>query len=55
MQIDDLYEDLSDGIRLIALLQIICREKVCKVRRRSCGWEGPSFPLLMVFLLVVAR
>ncbi|KAJ0408951.1 hypothetical protein P43SY_002830 [Pythium insidiosum] len=30
MQIDDLYEDLSDGIRLIALLQIICREKVCK-------------------------
>lgn len=30
MQIDELYEDLGDGIRLIALLQIICREKVCK-------------------------
>ncbi|TMW58569.1 hypothetical protein Poli38472_010128 [Pythium oligandrum] len=30
MQIEDLYEDLDDGIRLIALLQIICREKVCK-------------------------
>lgn len=32
MQIDDLYEDLKDGIRLISLLQIICREKVCRVR-----------------------
>ncbi|TYZ58319.1 hypothetical protein PybrP1_000017 [[Pythium] brassicae (nom. inval.)] len=30
MQIDDLYEDLKDGIRLISLLQIICREKVCR-------------------------
>lgn len=32
MQIDDLYEDLQDGIRLISLLQIICRERVCRVR-----------------------
>lgn len=30
MTIDDLYEDLKDGIRLISLLQIICREKVCR-------------------------
>lgn len=32
LQIDDLYADLSDGLRLIALLQIICREKVVRVR-----------------------
>lgn len=30
MTIGDLYEDLKDGIRLISLLQIICREKVCR-------------------------
>jgi Ca2+-binding EF-hand superfamily protein len=30
MTIDDQYEDLKDGIRLISLLQIICREKVCR-------------------------
>ncbi|CAH0522442.1 unnamed protein product [Peronospora belbahrii] len=30
MTIEDLYEDLKDGIRLIALLQIVCREKVCR-------------------------
>ncbi|RLN69077.1 hypothetical protein BBJ29_000712 [Phytophthora kernoviae] len=30
MTIDDLYEDLKDGIRLISLLQIVCREKVCR-------------------------
>ncbi|CEG46767.1 alpha actinin [Plasmopara halstedii] len=30
MTIEDLYEDLKDGIRLISLLQIICREKVCR-------------------------
>ncbi|CAI5731339.1 unnamed protein product [Peronospora destructor] len=30
MTIEDLYEDLKDGIRLISLLQIICHEKVCR-------------------------
>ncbi|RMX66378.1 hypothetical protein DD238_003394 [Peronospora effusa] len=30
MTIEDLYEDLKDGIRLISLLQIVCREKVCR-------------------------
>lgn len=37
MTIDDLYEDLKDGIRLISLLQIICREKVCRVRTAARG------------------
>lgn len=31
MDIDELYEDLGDGLRLIALLQIINREKVARV------------------------
>ncbi|KAF1330408.1 Alpha-actinin-1, partial [Globisporangium splendens] len=50
MQIDDLYEDLQDGIRLISLLQIICREKVCrkfnrKPRMRIQKMENLNFAL----------
>nr|CCA19531.1 alphaactinin1 putative [Albugo laibachii Nc14] len=35
LEIEDLYVDLSDGTRLIALLQIICREKVCRKHNRK--------------------
>ena len=40
MTIEDLYEDLKDGIRLISLLQIVCREKVCRVRDLKKEGEG---------------
>lgn len=51
MQIDDLYEDLKDGIRLISLLQIICREKVCRVRVDLSFSDQESAAVAMLTLL----